>query len=111
MSLQLRLSAQAQRDIEEVLAWTLREFGETQYDEYRDLIQSALFELARDPDSAKRRPELHESARTFHIARRGRRARHFLLLRLGSDGVVEVGRLLYDGMDLVSHLPEGYESR
>ena len=109
MAFQLRISAQARRDIEEVLAWTLHEFGETKYDQYRDLIRRALIDIARNPDLAHSRPELHGAARTFHISRRGKRARHFFLLRLADDGVVEIGRLLYDGMDLSSHLPAGYE--
>lgn len=110
MPFQIRISTQARRDIEEVLAWTSREFGATQYDEYRSLIREAIEEIARNPEAARRRPELHESARTFHIGRRGRRARHFFLLRVANDGVVEIARLLYDGMDLASHLPEGYEA-
>lgn len=110
MSWNLRISKQTQREIDEVLAWTLREFGTHKYDEYRELIRSALIDIARDPSIARPRPELHESARAFHIARRGKRARHFLLLRIVDDNIVEIGRLLYDGMDLKTHLPPGYEA-
>lgn len=110
MPFQIRISAQAQRDIEDALAWTLKEFGESKYDEYRELIREALVDIAMNPDAARRRPELHASARTFHIARRGRRARHFLLLRVAPDGIVEIGRLLHDGMDLQLHLPDGDEA-
>lgn len=109
MAFQVRISAPARRDIEEVLAWTYREFGEAKYDDYRALIREAIEAIARNPDAARRRPELHESARTFHIARRGRRARHFFLLRIAPDGVAEIARLLYDGMELSSHLPDGHE--
>lgn len=110
MALRLRVSVQAQRDIEDVLGWTLKEFGERKYDEYRELIKEAILKVAQNPESCRSRPELHPSARTFHLATRGRRARHFLLLRVAPDGVVEIGRLLYDGMDLASHLPEGFEA-
>ncbi len=110
MSLQVRISGQAQRDIEAVLAWTLREFGEQKYDEHRGLIRLAILEVAQSPGAGTRRPELHEAARTFHIARRGRRARHFLLFRVADGGIVEIARLLYDGMDLASHLPPGFEA-
>lgn len=110
MAVHIRISTQAQRDIEEVLAWTLREFGKRQYDQYRDLIRQALIDVARHPERTRCRPELDDHVRTFHIARRGRGARHFLLLRIGKDGVVEVGRLLYDGMDLRSHLPQDDDS-
>ncbi len=43
--------------------------------------------------------------------RRGQRARHFFLYRVADDGVVEVARFLYDGMDLAQHLPPDYEAR
>lgn len=109
MSFQLRLSHQAQRDIEEVLAWTLREFGSRQYVVYQQLIHQALREVARHPESARLRPEIHPSARTYPLARGGAKARHFLLLRLADDQVVEVGRLLHDSMDLPAHLPPGYQ--
>lgn len=110
MTYQLRISSQAQRDIEEVLTWTLREFGRAQYDEYRELIRAALNDLSAKPDVARHRPELSETARTFHIARRGRRARHFFLLRVVEGNIVEIARLLYDGMDLSAHLPPEFEA-
>jgi len=106
MASRIRISSPAQRDIEEVLAWTLREFGEQQYDEYRELIHQALLDVSRHPERAKHRPEIHEQARTFHIERTGRRARHLLLLRIGDNGIVEIAQLLHDAMDLRSHLPE-----
>jgi len=106
MAVTFRISTQAKRDIEHALAWTLREFGERQYDEYRELIRSALLDVARRPELSRHRPEIHEHARTFHIARAGHRARHLLLLRIGDDGIVEIARLLHDAMDLRSHLPD-----
>lgn len=106
----IRVSPQAERDIEEVLAWTLDNFGEGKRAEYESLIRLALKEVAHNPDIGRSRPELHERARTLHIARPGKRARHFFLLRIVDDNLVEIGRFLYDGMDLASHLPQGYES-
>ncbi|MBX3387547.1 MAG: type II toxin-antitoxin system RelE/ParE family toxin [Phycisphaeraceae bacterium] len=108
MPFEIRVSDRAWRDIDDVLAWTRSNFGERQREEYWALILEALSDIARDPETARRRPELHEKARTFHIARSGRRARHFLLLRILDGNVVEIGRLLYDGMDLASHLPSEY---
>jgi toxin ParE1/3/4 len=110
MPSRIRISHQAARDIQAVLDWTLENFGPAKRAEYEDLIRRALTEVACDPEAGHRRPELHEAARTFHIAGRGKRARHFLLLRVAADGVVEIGRLLYDGMDLASHLPPEYEA-
>lgn len=109
MPYQIRVSDQAWRDIEDILAWTLERFGEGKREEYRALILDGLAEIAHNPEAARRRPELHEKCRTFHLARPGRRARHFFLFRISDGGLVEVGRLLYDGMDLTSHLPPLYE--
>src|SRR4051812_759613 len=97
----LRLSKRAIRDIEDVLAHTLEQFGPRQQERYKVLIRDALRDIAAHPDRlpAKSRPELHREARTFHIARRGRPARHFLLYRVLEQGVVDVGRLLHDSMD------------
>ncbi|HZW09459.1 MAG TPA: type II toxin-antitoxin system RelE/ParE family toxin [Phycisphaerales bacterium] len=109
MAYELRISAQAWLDIDAVLDWTLQSFGEGQREAYWELILAALADLARDPERARPRPEIHASARTLHIARMGRAARHFLLVRIVDPGVVEVGRLLYDGMDISLHLPPEYE--
>ena len=110
MSHRIRILPAVQTDIEEALSFTFRRFGERKYEEYRDLIHGAIEEIAADPDHprAKRRPEFHKSARTFHIGRPGQRARHFFLYRIADDGVVEFARFLYDGMDLARHLPREY---
>lgn len=96
----VRISALAERDIEHALEWTRRNFGERQHDRYCELIRDAILSVAERPDLARARPELHPDARTFHIARRGKPARHLLLLRVAPDGVVEIARFLHDGMDL-----------
>ena len=46
----------------------------------------------------------------LHLARPGRRARHFPLYRIAADGHIEIGRLLHDSMQLRRHLPKGFES-
>ncbi len=113
MSWQIHISRMAQQDIEEALAWTLEHFGERKYEEYRDLIKLALNELATDPrhSQTRRRSEIHPSARTLHLSRRGKRARHFLLFRVVDEQTVEVGRLLYDAMDISRHLPPEYRPK
>mgnify|MGYP001182389650 CR=1 FL=1 len=81
MSVTLRFSKPAVRDIEDVLGYTLAQFGEQKHEQYKWLIRQALLDIAADPNRppARRRPELHPDARTFHISRRGMRARHFFL--------------------------------
>jgi toxin ParE1/3/4 len=113
MASQIRILTHAQRDIELVLTWTLREFGPRKHDEYEDLIRQAILTLAADPEAGRRRSELHPDARTLHIAKPGKRARHFFLYRISADGsgtrIIEIARLLHDAMDLSSKLPPEFE--
>jgi len=110
MRAKLRFSTRAVEDIDDVLAYTLTHFGEKKYQEYTELIRQALADIELGPDRqpAKSRPELHRDARTFHIGRRGRRARHFFLFRITSEEIIDIGRLIHDSMDLQRHLPEGF---
>ena len=106
----LRISTPARHDIEAALQNTRSRFGLIQHDQYNDLIKLALVHIAKTPQAlpAKHRNELHPDALVFHLSRAGRRARHFFVYRIADDGVVEVGRLLYDGVDIVQHLPADY---
>ncbi len=73
-------------------------------------LAAALIALIEGPEilGAKTRRELGKGLRTLHVARGGRRGRHFILFRVGAhEGrpAIEVLRLLHDSMDLVRHLP------
>jgi toxin ParE1/3/4 len=108
----LRFSRAAIRDMEAVLAYTLERFGERKCEQYKFLIRQALADVAADPHhhNARHRPEIHPDARTFHISRRGKPARHFLLYRITAEHYVDIGRLLHDSMELNRHLPDGFEA-
>jgi toxin ParE1/3/4 len=108
MSFETRLSKRAVHDIERVLKQTLQTFGAIQYERYKLLIKEALVDIASNPlaSPAQHRPESHRDARAFHIARRGRHARHILFYRVVGREVVEIGRLLHDAMDFQRHLPK-----
>ena len=97
----------AEAQIIDVLAYTLREFGEAKYLEYRDLIGLALKTLEADPSAGKHRLDIHPDAWTYHIARPGRKARHLLLYRIRAT--VEVARFLYDVMDLPRQRPKEWK--
>jgi plasmid stabilization system protein ParE len=97
----------ADAQIIDVLAYTLDEFGEAKYLEYRDLIGLALETLAATPMAGKRRSDIHPDAWTYHIARPGRKARHLFLYRIRD--VVEVARFLYDAMDLPRQRPREWK--
>jgi toxin ParE1/3/4 len=108
----LRFSKQAVQDIADALDFTLAQFGEKQRRRYQQFIRDALAAIAVDPENvhAKRRPEIHRDARTMHLARRGRHARHLFLYRVVSDQFVDIGRLLHDSMEVRRHLPPGFDA-
>ena len=43
---------------------------------------------------------------TLHVARQGRKGRHFVAFSVSEGHIINVLRLLHDSMDLAKHLPE-----
>lgn len=109
----IRLSASAEADFRQILRWTADRFGSAQARTYADTLSSALQALCTGPSliGIKERPEIGSNIRTLHVARNGRKGRHFIMFRVADaqDGkVIDVLRLLHDSMDLERHLlPEG----
>jgi toxin ParE1/3/4 len=103
----VRLGAVAEVDFANILKWTTENFGARQAAIYRDTLVQAIGELAKGPDvpGSRARNEIKPGLRTLHVARHGRRGRHFLLFRAVEDQVIEIGRILHDQMDLKRHLP------
>ena len=74
---------------------------------YRRTLIAALTSLHEGPilPDSKARDEIQPGLRSLHVARRGRRGRHFVLYRSDEIGTVDVLRILHDTMDLARHLP------
>ncbi|AZN95976.1 type II toxin-antitoxin system RelE/ParE family toxin [Mesorhizobium sp. M9A.F.Ca.ET.002.03.1.2] len=115
-----RLSATAQQDIIELLAYTDATFGEVARLRYERLLVTALRDIAADPErlGSLARPELGENIRSYHL-RYSRelakteygivlRPRHLLLYRAARAHIIGIGRILHDAMDLERHLPVDY---
>lgn len=107
---QVRLTAAAEADFQDILRWTLDHFGGAQALVYAETLATALESLAAGPTviGARARDDIAKGLFTLHVARRGRKGRHFVMFRLGHDRgreVIEVLRLLHDAMDLPRHLP------
>lgn len=112
----LHLSAAAQADILSLLVWSTERFGDVARKRYEALLVAALADLAAEPDrpGTMPRPELGSGIRSYHLRHsrtrvRGteaavRRPRHLVLYRIDLDGTVEVGRVLYDAMELERHV-------
>ena len=115
MNIQYRLSASAQSDILDILAWSQEQFGDEARIRYEALIVTALRDVAAEPDrpGSIERPELGAAVRSWHLHLSRDRARtttgivrhprHFLIYRKEHD-VVVVGRILHDAMELLRHL-------
>lgn len=106
----VRLSTAAEADYRQILRWTAANFGATQARIYADTLSSALQALCDGPAiiGVRERPEIGADIQTFHVARNGRKGRHFVMFRVASmqgQNVIDVLRLLHDSMDLERQLP------
>ena len=106
----VRLSAAAEADLRQILRWTVDNFGSAQARAYADTLSSALKALNAGPAimGVKERPEIGADIRTLHVARNGRKGRHFIIFRSAGardDRLIDVLRLLHDSMDLERHFP------
>jgi toxin ParE1/3/4 len=106
----VRLSGAAEADFRHILRWTADNFGATQARVYAETLSSALQALGASPSilGVKERPEIGPEIRTFHVARNGRKGRHFVMFRIAgtqNSKLIDVLRLLHDSMDLARYLP------
>ena len=106
----VRLTAAAEADFEDILHWTVGHFGEAQARVYAETLSAALEALTAGPTAlgARVRDDIGRGLFTLHVARQGRKGRHFVVFRIGKDQgreVIEVLRLLHDAMDLPRHVP------
>jgi len=102
----VRLGAAAEVDFANIVKWTAENFGPRQSRAYRDILVQAISELAYGPNVAgsKVRDEIMAGLRTLHVARRRRRASHFLMYRTAPNSTIEIVRILHDRMDLRRHI-------
>jgi toxin ParE1/3/4 len=104
-----RLTARAESDLLEIIAWTTEAFGPAQARKYRGVIYAAVRLLAKGPAviGARSQDHIQSGLLSLHVAREGRRGRHFLLFRVTSreERKIEIIRILHDHMDLVHHIP------
>ena len=104
----IRLTAAAETDFQNILIWTSEHFGERKAHVYADTLTEAIAALTEGPHIAgsRERNDIGERLRVLHVARRGRKGRHFVLYRAESQAeppAIDVLRLLHDSMDLPRH--------
>ena len=104
----IRLTRTAENDFQHILRWTVSRFGRRQGRAYAKTLSLALSDLSNGPDilGAKQRDEIGPGIYTLHIARNGRRGRHFVIFRVNHSSAIptiDVLRILHETMDLVRH--------
>ncbi|MFP5307820.1 MAG: type II toxin-antitoxin system RelE/ParE family toxin [Gammaproteobacteria bacterium] len=108
MTWRVRLSAAAQADFSYIVDWTVERFGARQAEVYAGVIAAALRDLSAGPSQigVKARDDIGKGVFALHVARGGRKGRHFVVFRSDDAGrIIEVVRILRDAMDLRRHLP------
>jgi len=102
----VRWTKRASLDHAAIIRWTVIHFGARQATLYMETLALAVAALNKGPElpGCKTRPELGEGIRTLHIARGGRKGRHFIVYRVADSCHIEILRLLHDSMELAGHL-------
>jgi toxin ParE1/3/4 len=77
----VRLTATAEADFREILRWTLTQFGKAQARAYAETLSAALNSPTAGPTilGARERHDIARGLYTLHVARKGRKGRHFLI--------------------------------
>ena len=104
----IRLARTAEDDFQHILRWTLTHFGRRQGKTYARTLTLAIGELSNGPDilGARLREEIGLGIYTLHVARKGRRGRHFVVFRVSlssASPTIDVLRILHETMDLERH--------
>jgi len=115
MSLPYEITPRARANIEDVLDWSEMWFGELAQIRYAALIQTAIDDVAANPNrvGSRARPELGRGMRSWHLRLSRERARtptgivkdprHFLLYYV-KDDVLYIARVLHDSRDVRKHV-------
>lgn len=89
----LVLSQPARKDLRDIFAYTLQQWGEMQLNVYRDRIDATLKALGLDPSVGKSR----HGYKTVHVGR------HHIYYRYDATTIFIV-RILHERMDATRHL-------
>ena len=93
----LRLSRQAETDLESILQYTYETYGEWQRQIYADALHEAFETITGNPGLGHRRPDLSERHLAFHVEH------HFVVYTV-SGQTVNMSRILYERMGFARHV-------
>ncbi|THV20712.1 type II toxin-antitoxin system RelE/ParE family toxin [Peteryoungia ipomoeae] len=118
--IKVRLSAEADADLLDILTRTYAEYGSDALLRYELLIVTALSDVAvsHRRSGLVARPEFGPGIHSYHLRHSWERARHptgivrrprhFILYRQLLPELIGVGRILHDVMEVERHLPERF---
>jgi toxin ParE1/3/4 len=108
----IRLAAAAEKDFVAIIQWTAEYVGARQAGIYRGTLYAAFGALGEGPEipGSMPRDDILPGPRTLHIARGGRRGRHFVMYRSTGSDTIEIVRILHDAVDLAGHIAPEYRS-
>lgn len=92
-----RLSPVAERDLESIWTYTVRQWGVEQADRYVDFLTSAFAELADSPKTAPACDHIRSGYRRWGVER------HMVYFRVTDYGIAVI-RVLHHRMDAPRHL-------
>ena len=93
----LRLSRQAERDLESILQYTYETYGEQQRQIYAAALHEAFETITTNPGIGHKRPDLSERHRAFNVEP------HVVVYTV-SGRTVNVARILHGRMDFTWHV-------
>lgn len=109
----LYLSDKAVADLERIGEYTVDQHGAEALDRYLVILDTALAQIAENPERNGCKPSLKEVTK-YHLnharetAKKAgadvRNPRHVIFFRLGSEDEIEVVRILHDSMDFDRYL-------
>jgi toxin ParE1/3/4 len=108
----VRLVEVSERDFQEIIERSAQDFGPLQAQIYAQTLGLAIEALRKKGPEAigvKERSEIGPGIFTLHVAKRSRKASHFLVFRVLEVRTIEVLRILHERMDLARHIPDAQE--
>ena len=93
-----QLSNKAVEDINDIWAYTLIEWSESQAEKYYEVLIAAFEQIASNPSLGKNYDEVIVDLKAFLVAK------HIILYRLISEEKIQIERILHQSMDIDSRI-------
>jgi toxin ParE1/3/4 len=95
--MQIALSRLAEQDIQDILQYTLEQWGEEQLETYAAALNQALHTLEHNPHLGRSREDLYRGCRSLRVEQ------HIIFYTVRED-TLSVARVLHSKMDARRHV-------